>query len=138
MKILAIILLFLSILLHNLPEGLAIGSSFMATENLGMTLAIVIGIHNIPEGLAMALSLVGSKMSTYKIILLTIIAGIPMGIGSFLGAYFGGVFSSLIGVFLAIAAGTMMYVVLEEIFPKTRSMYSIIGFLVGMVIVNYI
>jgi ZIP family zinc transporter len=37
-----------------------------------------------------------------------------------------------------IAAGTMMYVVLEEIFPKTRSMYSIIGFLVGMVIVNYI
>ena len=131
-------LIFLSILLHNLPEGLAIGSSFMATENLGMTLAIVIGIHNIPEGLAMALSLVGSKMSTYKIILLTIIAGIPMGIGSFLGAYFGGVFSSLIGVFLAIAAGTMMYVVLEEIFPKTRSMYSIIGFLVGMVIVNYI
>jgi ZIP family zinc transporter len=110
----------------------------MATENLGMTLAIVIGIHNIPEGLAMALSLDGSKMSTYKIILLTIIAGIPMGIGSFLGAYFGGVFSSLIGVFLAIAAGTMMYVVLEEIFPKTRSMYSIIGFLVGMVIVNYI
>ena len=69
---------------------------------------------------------------------ITIIAGIPMGIGSFLGAYFGGVFSSLIGVFLAIAAGTMMYVVLEEIFPKTRSMYSIIGFLVGMVIVNYI
>ena len=130
--------IFLSILLHNLPEGLAIGSSFMATENLGMTLAIVIGIHNIPEGLAMALSLVGSKMNTYKIILLTIIAGIPMGIGSFLGAYFGGVFSSLIGVFLAIAAGTMMYVVLEEIFPKTRSMYSIIGFLVGMVIVNYI
>ena len=117
-------LIFLSILLHNLPEGLAIGSSFMATENLGMTLAIVIGIHNIPEVLAMAL--------------LTIIAGIPMGIGSFLGAYFGGVFSSLIGVFLAIAAGTMMYVVLEEIFPKTRSMYSIIGFLVGMVIVNYI
>ena len=131
-------LIFLSILIHNLPEGLAIGSSFMATENLGIALAIVIGIHNIPEGLAMALSLVGSKMSTSKIILLTIIAGIPMGIGSFLGAYFGGIFSSLIGIFLAIAGGTMMYVVLEEIFPSTRSMYSIIGFLVGMVIVSYI
>ena len=45
-------LIFISILLHNLPEGLAIGSSFMSTETLGMTLAIVIGIHNIPEGLA--------------------------------------------------------------------------------------
>lgn len=131
-------LIFISIMLHNLPEGLAIGSSFMSTQSLGMTLAIVIGLHNIPEGLAMALGLVGSKMKISKIILFTVIAGIPMGIGSFLGAYFGGVFSSLIGVFLATAAGTMMYVVLEEIFPKSRSLYCIIGFLVGTVIVNCI
>lgn len=129
-------LIFISILLHNLPEGLAIGSSFMSTEALGLTLALVIGIHNIPEGLAMALSLVGSKMKITKVILFTIIAGIPMGIGSFLGAYFGGMFSSLIGVFLAIAAGTMMYVVLEEIFPKSRSLFCIIGFLVGTLIVS--
>lgn len=129
-------LIFISILLHNLPEGLAIGSSFMSTETLGLTLAVVIGIHNIPEGLAMALSLVGSKMKISKVILFTIIAGIPMGIGSFLGAYFGGMFSSLIGVFLAIAAGTMMYVVLEEIFPKSRSLFCIIGFLVGTLIVS--
>lgn len=131
-------LIFISILLHNLPEGLAIGSSYMSAEKLGITLAIVIGLHNIPEGLATGLSLVGSKIKISKVILFTLIAGIPMGIGSFLGAYFGGIFSSLIGVFLAIAAGTMMYVVLEEIFPKTRSIFSIIGFLVGTIIVNCI
>ncbi len=131
-------LIFISILLHNLPEGLAIGSSYMSTKKLGITLAIVIGLHNIPEGLATGLSLVGSKMKISKVILFTLIAGIPMGIGSFLGAYFGGIFSSLIGVFLAIAAGTMMYVVLEEIFPKTRSIFSIIGFLLGTIIVNCI
>jgi len=131
-------LIFMSILLHNLPEGLAIGSSFMSAEKLGMTLAIVIGIHNIPEGLAMALSLVGSKMKISKVILFTVIAGLPMGIGSFLGAYFGGVFHSLIGIFIALAAGTMMYVVLEEIFPKSRSLYCIIGFLIGTIIVYYI
>lgn len=131
-------LIFISILLHNLPEGLAIGSSFMSAQTLGMTLAIVIGIHNVPEGLAMALSLVGSKMKISKVVLFTIIAGIPMGIGSFLGAYFGATFHSLIGVFLAIAAGTMMYVVLEEIFPKSRSLYCIIGFLIGTIIVYYI
>ncbi|RDY26094.1 ZIP family metal transporter [Romboutsia weinsteinii] len=128
-------LIFISILLHNLPEGLAIGSSFMSAESLGITLAIVIGLHNIPEGLAMALSLVGTKMKITKVILFTLIAGIPMGIGSFLGAYFGAAFSSLIGVFLAGAAGTMMYVVLEEIFPQSRSLYCIVGFLVGTVIV---
>ncbi len=131
-------LIFISILIHNIPEGLAIGSSFMSTENIGIALALVIGIHNIPEGLAMALSLVGSKMNIYKVILFTVIAGIPMGIGSFAGAYFGEKFYSLIGVFLAIASGTMMYVVLEEIFPRSRSMYCIIGFLIGTMIVYYI
>lgn len=131
-------LIFISILIHNLPEGLAIGSSFMSTEKLGITLAIVIGLHNIPEGLAMALGLIGSKMKLGKVILLTLIAGIPMGIGSFLGVYFAGIFSSLIGVFLAMAAGTMIYVVLEEIFPKSRSMYCVLGFLIGTLIVGYI
>ena len=131
-------LIFISILMHNLPEGLAIGSSFMSTEKLGITLAIVIGLHNIPEGLAMALGLIGSKMKLGKVILLTLIAGIPMGIGSFLGVYFAGIFSSLIGVFLAMAAGTMIYVVLEEIFPKSRSMYCVLGFLIGTLIVGYI
>ncbi|WGX76398.1 hypothetical protein QJS64_04090 [Paraclostridium bifermentans] len=46
--------------------------------------------------------------------------------------------TSLIGGFLAIAAGTMMYVVLEEIFPSAKSMYSIIGFLIGILVVSYI
>ncbi|MCC0628424.1 MULTISPECIES: ZIP family metal transporter [unclassified Clostridioides] len=131
-------LIFISILLHNLPEGLAIGSSFMSTESLGITLAIVIGLHNIPEGLAMALGLVCNKMKLGKVILFTVIAGLPMGLGSFLGVYFGGVFTSLIGVFLATAGGTMMYVVLEEIFPNSKSVYCIIGFLLGTIIVNYI
>lgn len=54
-------LIFISILLHNLPEGLAIGSSFVSAETLGFTLAIVIGIHNVPEGLATALTLAGTK-----------------------------------------------------------------------------
>ena len=128
-------LIFISILLHNLPEGLAIGSSFVSAETLGWTLALVIGIHNVPEGLATALTLAGTKMKTSKIILYTVIAGIPMGIGSFLGVYFAGNFNYLIGVFLSIAAGTMLYVVLEEILPRTTNLFCIIGFLIGTIIV---
>ena len=73
-------LVFISILLHNLPEGLAIGSSFISEESFGITLAIIIGIHNIPEGLAMALSLVGSKIKIPKVIGFTLLAGVPMGV----------------------------------------------------------
>ncbi len=128
-------LIFISILLHNFPEGLAIGSSFISEQSLGITLAIVIGLHNIPEGLATALSLVGTKVPVKKIILLTVIAGIPMGVGSFFGAYLAGSFESLIGLFLSLASGTMLFVVLDEIIPKSKSLYSIIGFLIGTIIV---
>lgn len=131
-------LIFISILLHNLPEGLAIGSSFISEESLGITLAIVIGLHNIPEGLATALSLAGARVPVKKIILFTFIAGLPMGLGSFLGVYFAGLFKSLIGLFLSLAAGTMLFVVLDEIMPKSKSLYSIIGFLTGTIIVYYI
>lgn len=131
-------LVFISILLHNLPEGLAIGSSFISEESFGITLAIIIGIHNIPEGVAMALSLVGSKIKIQKVIGFTLLAGVPMGVGSFLGGCFGIVFNSLMGIFLSLAAGTMIYVVLEEIFPKSTTLYCIIGFLVGTIIVKCI
>ena len=131
-------MIFISILLHNLPEGLAIGSSFISEEALGITLAIVIGLHNIPEGLATALSLAGARVPVKKIILFTFIAGLPMGLGSFLGVYFAGLFKSLIGLFLSLAAGTMLFVVLDEIMPKSKSLYSIIGFLTGTIIVYYI
>lgn len=40
--------------LHNIPEGLAIGSGFEASLKLGYSLAITIAIHDIPEGISMA------------------------------------------------------------------------------------
>ncbi len=129
-------MIFIGILIHNFPEGLAIGSSFLWKESLGITLALVIGIHNVPEGLAMALTLMQGKMKMGKILLFTIVAGIPMGFGSFMGGYVGHIFKPLIGGFLAMAGGTMLYITLEEIFPNAKATYSIIGFLLGMIIVK--
>ena len=108
---------------------------FTGEMQSGYLIFISILLHNIPEGLATALSLAGARVSTKKIILFTFIAGIPMGIGSFLGVYFAGLFKSLIGLFLSLAAGTMLFVVLDEIMPKSKSLYSIIGFLTGTIIV---
>ncbi|KXZ40538.1 zinc transporter, ZIP family [Alkalithermobacter thermoalcaliphilus JW-YL-7 = DSM 7308] len=129
-------LIFISMLIHNFPEGLAIGSSYLWKQSLGITLALIIGLHNIPEGLAMALSLIKGKMNVLKVFGLTFLAGVPMGIGSFVGAYFGNIFSDIIGIFLAIAAGTMLYITIDEIFPRSKPEYCVLGFLLGIFIVN--
>lgn len=130
--------IFISILLYNLLEGLVIGFFFMLIESLGIIFVIVIGLYNILEGLVMVLGLVCNKMKLSKVILFIVIVGLFMGLGSFLGVYFGGVFIFFIGVFFVIVGGIMMYVVLEEIFLYLKSVYCIIGFLLGIMIVNYI
>lgn len=38
---------------HNLPEGLAIGSGFDASTKLGFSLAIAIALHDIPDELVL-------------------------------------------------------------------------------------
>ena len=43
------IIVSIGIALHNLPEGLAIGSGFGASITLGYSLAVAICLHDIPE-----------------------------------------------------------------------------------------
>ncbi|MGB7604505.1 MAG: ZIP family metal transporter, partial [Lutisporaceae bacterium] len=75
------ILLGIGIAIHNFPEGLAVGSGFAANDSLGLGLAIVIGFHDMPEGIAMAAPLRMGGINKFKILLYTILAGIPMGVG---------------------------------------------------------
>lgn len=43
------IIITLGIALHNIPEGLAIGSGFETSAKLGLSLAIAICMHDVPE-----------------------------------------------------------------------------------------
>mmetsp|Transcript_32422 Transcript_32422/g.48318 ORF Transcript_32422/g.48318 Transcript_32422/m.48318 type:complete len:333 (-) Transcript_32422:289-1287(-) len=54
-------LLFLSLLLHNFPEGLAVAASALESPSLGLTVTIGIMIHNIPEGIAIAIPCLAAR-----------------------------------------------------------------------------
>lgn len=136
------IIMAISIGLHNLPEGLAIGSAFMVTNKLGLSLSIAMVLHNLPEGLAMALPLKLSKVSLGKILLITMAAGFPMGIGAFLGAYLGNISNLYISLCLSIAGGTMLYIVCDDLIPNAKALYRgkastigiVIGFALGLIL----
>jgi len=106
--------------LHNFSEGLAIGQA--ATNgalHLALTLIVGFGLHNMTEGFGIAAPLAGLRVTWSFVGLLGLIGGGP----TFLGTVTGIVFNSpqVFILFLALAAGAIIYVIVELLGIARRS-----------------
>jgi zinc transporter, ZIP family len=98
--------------LHNFAEGLAIGNSAATGElSLAVLLVIGFGLHNATEGFGIVAPLTGSRPSWRFLALLGLIGGGPTLIGTLVGQSF--VNDTLSIGFLGLAAGSILYVVIE-------------------------
>ena len=116
-------IMVIAVSLHNLPEGFAVGAGLQTGSSVGIPLSIAILLHDIPEGMAMAIPLRMGKIKPGKVFLITILSGLPMGIGAFLGAAFGSISNFYSGICIGLAAGAMLYVRLGEIINESRTLY---------------
>jgi zinc transporter, ZIP family len=101
--------------LHNLGEGLAIGSSIALGElALGTFLIVGFMVHNITEGLGIAAPIAGGeRVGLARLGVLTLIAGAPAIVGAWIGGF---ITSDLLGVFFfSIAVGAALQVVVEVV-----------------------
>lgn len=134
------IIVSIGLALHNVPEGLAIGSGFDASEALGYSLAIAICLHDIPEGISMAIPMKNGGMKPWKVMLYVILSGIATGIGALIGAVVGNISEEIIAICLAFAAGAMLYIVSGELIPESNKLYqgrmtavgNMLGFIIGL------
>jgi zinc transporter, ZIP family len=99
--------------LHNLGEGLAIGSSFALGElTLGTFLVVGFMIHNVTEGLGIAAPAAEERSTSLpRLTVLTVLAGAPAIVGAWLGGFLTNDFLGV--VFFAAAAGAALEVVVE-------------------------
>ena len=117
------IIIGIGLTIHNFPEGLAIGSGFEVSNQLGLSLAIAIAIHDFPEGISMAVPMSKGGWGKTRVIILTAISGIATGLGALIGALIGTISKTLIGISLAFAAGTMLYITSCELIPESNKLY---------------
>ena len=110
------IAVFIAIILHDFPEGLAIGAG--AHVGNALLFGAVLLLHNIPEGLAIAVPLKASGMKNFKIIAICFAAGLPTLLGAVIG-YFIGMVDWLLAYTFAFAAGVMLYIVFSEMLPTS-------------------
>jgi Predicted divalent heavy-metal cations transporter len=123
--------------LHNFSEGLAIGQS-AATGALQLALVLIIGfgLHNLTEGFGIAGPLTGQPTSWRFIALVGLIGGGPTFFGTIVGIVFNS--PQIFILFLALAAGAIIYVITELLgvakrfkAPEIVMWGLLIGFLLG-------
>ncbi|WP_027364292.1 ZIP family metal transporter [Desulfotruncus alcoholivorax] len=112
-------LIALGIALHDLPEGIAIAAGYSASTALGPVLVLAIGMHNIPEGMATAAPLKAGGASGRLVLALNALVSLVTPLGTLLGLFILQVSKEMNALLLALAAGAMIYIILEKLLPAS-------------------
>ena len=122
-------MLVASVTLHNIPEGLSVGVAFGALAfdipgaSLGAAclLALGIGVQNLPEGMAVSVPLRAEGMSRGRAFAIGQLSGAVEPIAGVAGAAIALAARGALPALLSFAAGAMLYVVVAELIPESRS-----------------
>lgn len=137
------ILSALVIAVHNFPEGLATFISAMDNVELGASIAFAIALHNIPEGIAVAIPIYYATQRKGRAVGYATLSGIAEPLGGVLGYLVlrSVLTPSLLACVLALVAGIMVYISLDELLPTAESYgqhhIAIIGVISGMVFMSF-
>lgn len=122
-------MLFWSVTLHNLPEGMAVGVLYAAVLrdnsphllSAAFALSIGIGIQNFPEGAIISMPLYNKGMSKTKSFFFGALSGIIEPIGAIITILAVSLVLPFLPALLGFAAGAMMFAVLRELMPSISS-----------------
>jgi len=114
-------LLTIGIALHNLPEGLAIGSGLAISQAFGIGLAVLIALHHIPEGIALSAPNHGAGLKRSKTIIFACMSGLPMVAGALMGNVISSVSKEIVSMCLGFAAGAMFFITCDELIPQAHT-----------------
>lgn len=123
-----IIMLILSITLHNIPEGLAVGVAFGALQGghtvedlmAAVSVAVGIGLQNFPEGAAVSVPLRREGYSRKKSFLLGQASGLVEPVAGVIGALLVVSVEAVLPYALSFAAGAMILVAVHELIPECQ------------------
>ena len=114
------ILLVITLFVHSVPEGLAIGVGYATGEmRFGWLLAAAIAVHNIPEGTAVSLPLRANGASVMRCVLFAVLTSMPQPIVAVPAFLLVSVFQPVLAASLGFAGGAMIFLVISELLPES-------------------
>ncbi|MBE6148642.1 MAG: zinc transporter ZupT [Firmicutes bacterium] len=135
------ILSMITLIMHNLPEGILTFLSSYSDISLGIRLSLAIAMHNIPEGIAIAIPIYYATGSKLKAITKTVLSGLSEPFGAILAYLFLSKYinHNLIAIILVVVSGLMITLAIEQMLPEAlkyhenKSMY--FGILLGISVI---
>ena len=137
------LMLFISITLHNIPEGLVLGVAY-GSGNIAaaISLTLGIGIQNFPEGAAISLPLRGNNSSRLKAFIFGSLSAIVEPIFAVIGALLVLKIQTILPIIMTLTAGAMIFVTVLELIPnalndKRKDLMALsvmIGFIIMMIL----
>lgn len=120
------LLLSLTVTLHNIPEGLAVGAAFAGVlrgEPMAAAMALSLGValQNIPEGAIIALPLAGAGMRRGRAFLCGTLSGAVEPAAAAVTLLLSALVGRLLPYLLAFAAGAMLCVTAGELLPEAQA-----------------
>ncbi|MFX1285928.1 MAG: ZIP family metal transporter [Promethearchaeota archaeon] len=115
------LLVAIGIGIHNLPEGFVTITGSLYSIELGLILAIAIALHNIPEGLSAAIPIYAASGNRRKAFGISFLSGLAEPVGAIIGLIgllsLGMVNEEIVVISLAVVAGIMTFISLDELLP---------------------
>jgi ZIP family zinc transporter/zinc and cadmium transporter len=127
------VMAFSGLAFHSLIDGLIIGVGFELSMEIGFLAAMAVILHEMPEGVT-SFAIINEVMPD-KSRILSVIVAIATPLGALFSLLFVSALSeSMIGILLALAAGTFIYVAASDLIPQTHeknNFQNLIAFIVG-------
>lgn len=141
-KLMAAWLVAIAIIIHNLPEGMAIGASTAYNVDKGIVVGIAIGLQDLPEGLSVALPIAVATGRRGLAIGVGVLSGMTEVVMALITVLIGVEVVSMLPLLLGFGAGAMMYVVSHEALPESHRTghedKATIGFFLGFLVMLYL
>lgn len=119
-------MLVIAVVLHNIPEGMAVGAVYAnalntkesAAFSAAFVLAMGIAIQNLPEGAIISMPLAARGMSKGRAFFHGIFSGVVEPVAGLLTILLSALIIPVLPYLLSFAAGAMIYVVVKELVPE--------------------
>jgi len=113
------VLVFGVLLVHSLPEGLAIGTAYASgTAGLGLFVILAIGLQNVPEGTSVAIPMEAAGFSRSRQFWAAVATSAPQPVGALIAYALVEQVEALLPASFAFAAGAMLALVVVELAPQ--------------------